>query len=401
MLRIVHVINSLDPSRGGPPMVATRLAAAQAGLGHDVSLLRVSEPEASGRVRAALGGLPFGERLGVLDVSVPRLPMKLVGRSGVGELREVLRGVDAVHLHGMWDPVLHAAAAACRGLGVPYGVCPHGMLTEWSLSQRRWKKRIGMLVMARRTLSGASFVHVLTEYERGCVESVGVKALTVRIPNGVFAEEFSELPADSSFRLTRPELGSDRYVLFLSRLHEVKGLEFLLEGFERLASRVGDVRLVVAGPDSGDGERFASLVSSSQYRDRVHVVGPLYGTAKLEALSGASAFCLPSRHEGFSVAIVEAMACGVPVVITEECCFPEVGVEGAGVVTKLNGASVGDGLIRVFEPGEGVRMGERGRALVFREYTWPRLGELSVSTYERSLGVGVVGSGDMRRMTSG
>ena len=134
-------------------------------------------------------------------------------------------------------------------------------------------------------------------------------------------------------------MGDDPFVLFVGRLHEQKGVDLLLAAFEIVARRHPTVRLVIAGPDYG--------VTLPPLHPRVVRVGPVYGRDKPAALADATVFCLPSRHEGFSLAVLEALACGLPVVISTECHFPEVAAAGAGVVTPLDPASIADGLLRV------------------------------------------------------
>src|SRR5205814_797387 len=131
---------------------------------------------------------------------------------------------------------------------------------------------------------------------------------------------------------------------------------------------------------------FERRVAAVGLGGRVHLVGPLSGRDKWAALAGAACFCLPSRQEGFSMAILEALACRVPVVVSEACHFPEVAESGAGEVVPLDAAAVAAALGRVLaDPEAAGRMGAAGRLLVEGRFTWRRAAERSLETYERAL----------------
>ena len=364
-MRILHVVPSLDPAHGGPPVVAARLAAAQAGLGHDVSVLSGDPPDRLPAFAPLWDGVPGADR---------------VGRRGT------VAGSDVVHLHGVWGGLLRSTAAATRAAGVPYAVAPHGMLDPWSLSQKRVKKRLGLLLGYRRMLDRAAFLHALNQDEARLMAPLGLRSPVEIVGNGVFPGEVDP-PPPGTFRAAHPALGDDPYVLFLGRLHAKKGLDVLADAFAILARTDARCRLVVAGPDGGARADLDRRLATAGLAARSHVVGPLYGPAKYAALADAAVFCLPSRQEGFSVAILEAMACGTPVVVSDACHFPEVATAGAGEVVPLDAAAVAAALGRVLSDPARAAMGRAGRAMVFERYTWPIVAERLVKAYERHLAV--------------
>ncbi len=385
---MLHVIHWLNPGDGGPPMVCTRLAAAQAGLGHDVAILAYSTPGQDDTIAAGIRALPRGDRVRLEILPACSLLERLTARAARKELRRLVPQFDVLHLHQTWFRILVVAGEEAKRAGKPYCLTPHGTLTAWGLGRKSLKKRLAMPLGFRRLFKGAAFMHVLNPYERDGILATGLNSRCEIISNGVFLEELDPLPSKDEFRQKHPELGTKPYVLFLSRLHPAKGGDLLIEALAELGQRHPEVVLVFAGPDAGGKEAWKSRAEALGVSERVYWVGSLWGRDKAAALVGASCFCLPSEHEGFSMAIVEAMACGRPVVITRECNFPLVGDAGAGMVVERSVRGVAEGISRVLsDPAEAERMGARGRALIEGGLTWPRIAARVIAAYGGSNGL--------------
>lgn len=369
-MHIVHVYVTLDPRDGGPPAVIKGLAGGQIAAGHRVTVVTEDPPvcpAADDFLAAHIHPVPA--RLSVRPIwPHPHDP-------AAQPLARLLESADVLHVHGLWPKVNLLAGRLAKRQGVPFVLTLHGMLHHAALHQKRLKKLIGMyLIGYRELLSGAAAVHVLNAAEERDAEGPRLPARVVEIPNGIFPEEFEALPARGAFRASVPALGTAPFVLSLARLHLQKGPDLLLEAFARLATTHADHHLVFAGPDQGAFALLSAEAARRGLAGRVHFVGPRYGAARIEALVDAAVFCLPSRQEGFSMAITEALASGVPAVVTDRCHFPEVGSAGCGRVTTLEPADLARGLAEVLaEPDSGRALGVRGRALVFERYTWPRI----------------------------
>ena len=381
-MKIVHVITSIDPDKGGPQAVVMRLAAAQANLGNEVHVASQADDAMLAQVARLGASIPgFGQI--VWHIVPPGRMEEILCLKARRLLTRLLADAQQLHLHGVWEPILSCAAAIALRNGVPYCVCPAGMLDTWSLAQKRWKKRLALALGCRRMLDDAAFIHALNRDEADLMRPLGLKAPAEIIPNGVFVEEFEQLPSADAFPALIGLPKKRRFVLFLSRLHYKKGLDVLATAFQRVAQECPDVDLVVAGPDGGAEDDFRDLVRRFGLERRVFMVGPLYGETKLQAFVAATCFCLPSRQEGFSIAITEALACGTPVVITGACHFPEVAAAGAGAVVTLDPMEVAAALIATLSNGSAAQaMGRNGRRLVFENYTWPRIAQLTVGLYE-------------------
>ncbi|QOJ00147.1 MAG: glycosyltransferase [Phycisphaeraceae bacterium] len=389
-MRILHVISSLDPKQGGPPMIAARIGAAQASLGHRVGMLYHSDPGADDRLAKAVASIPGFDAVTLHRLDYPGSNLGELLRSPAKEwLKTGLKDYDWLHLHGIWHPILPKAAAAARTQRVPYALVPHGMLDPWSLrgqgTLKYLKKRLALAMGYRRMIEGAAYFHLGNRDEERLIKPLGLSPPVEIIPNGVFPQEIDNLPATGRFLAKHPHLAGKRFVLFLSRLHFKKGLDFLADAFADVAPKHPDTDLVVAGPDDGMRAPMTEQLRRRGVLDRVHFTGPLWGDDKLAALVDCWCFCLPSRQEGFSMAITEALGCRKPVVISEGCHFPEVGEVGAGWVTPVGARETADALhaVLAMSPADARSMGERGRALVLERFTWPTIAKATLEGYAR------------------
>ncbi|MEX2140407.1 MAG: glycosyltransferase [Pirellulales bacterium] len=383
-MKIVHVIASIDPAGGGPPQVAVRLAAAQAQLGHEVHVVTYApaDSDSEERTQQQLATVPHVQALRIHKLTPPNLLERFAAGEAERSFAQMLPQSDYVHLHGIWERALHRAASAAQQVGIPYCVRPAGMLNPWSLAQKPWKKRLALSLGVRRVLNGARFIHCLNAEEAALIEPLGLTPPSLVFPNGVFLEEIEPLPNSGTFVSAHPRLRGRRFILFLGRLHQVKGLEFLAEAWAQCAGAVPEVDLVVAGPDGGAKTDFEARIASAGLSHRVHLVGPLYGADKYAALVDAACFCLPSKQEGFSVAIVEALACGVPVIMSEACRFPEAAAAGAAQMIPLEATALAEALRGLLtNPNQAEAMGRAGRDLIRHRYTWPAIATRILDAY--------------------
>ncbi|MEX2217390.1 MAG: glycosyltransferase [Phycisphaerales bacterium] len=387
-MNILHIITDLDPSGGGPPLVASRLAAAQAALGHGVRVLCYASPAAAERARGDLARLPGGAGVEVRTLAPGGRGERLTTRRARAAVAEMLGWFDVAHLHGAWEPILRGASVVARRHGSPYVVAPHGMLDPWALRQKALKKRAAMALGYGSMIRGAAFLHAMSGYEAACLRDGRFDPRVEVIPCGVFPEEFEPRPGRGAVDARHPQLGGAPYILFLARLHPVKGLDLLAAAFAEVQRRFPDVHVVVAGPDFGAGPTLREQVAALGIGSRFHLVGAVHGPDKAALFAHAALFTLPSEHESFGMSIAEAMACGLPVVISEECHFPDVASAGAGIIVKRTAADLARGLASVLaDPARARGMGDAGRRLIAEKYTWPRVAARSVQAYEAA-GVG-------------
>ncbi|MCY2952918.1 MAG: glycosyltransferase [Planctomycetota bacterium] len=385
-MNIIHTITSLDPVLGGPPAVVAHLAAAQAALGHTVHVL--SYPTATGQARLAQS-LAAVRNFHLVHHDLLAMPNRfemLLARQARHEMHRRLPDFDIIHIHSVWDPFAKAAADVARRHHRPYVLAPHGMLDPWAMQQARLKKRIALFLGYRRMLNDAAFLHVLNSDEQDLLGPLNLRCPLQLIPNGIALESLNPLPSKDAFYRTRPQLQNHPFILFLSRLHPKKGLDYLADAFAILARKDVTVHLVVAGPDDGAQAGFQAQITRLNLVGRVHLVGPLYGHDKLAALAAAFCFCLPSRQEGFSMAIVEALAARLPVVASRQCHFPELADANAGIITDLDPQQIADALLAILaDPQRATAMGLAARNLIESRFTWPTIARHTVELYRKHL----------------
>lgn len=389
-MRILQVVDSLDPVYGGPPTVVLRLSAALALEGAEVTLFSTERSGREADIAATMRGIPGIDKLRrVSEICEDRLA-RLRGIPARDFLRREIGHFDLVHIHGIWRPSLGSMLKESARQKIPYVITPHGMFAKWSLQQKPFRKMVAMALSWRKLTRGARFVHALTRAEKADYEALGIGAPADIVPNGFFLEEMGELPAPGTFHASCPELGGKKFILFLARLHYVKRVDLLVRSFAKLAARDPEVRLVLAGPDCGTRGEIEALVAALGLTGRVHLPGPLYGPRKYAAMVDALCFCQTSVYETFSMSILEAMACGLPPVITRGCNFDEVGTSGSGLVVDGEGAALEEGLANALlsftaDPAARERAARTARALVVEKYTWPIVAKQMIKTYKARL----------------
>ncbi|HEV7715601.1 MAG TPA: glycosyltransferase [Steroidobacteraceae bacterium] len=381
-VRIVHFIECMNPDHGGPPAIVARLAAAQARLDHDVTLLTTFDPpEAAAAIERVFGHVDHFGSVRQRCVNARSIPSRF-GPGAYRAMAATLDQADVVHIHAIWDPLLKRGMQHCHRAGIPLCVTPHGLLTRYSMSLRTWKKRLALAAGWNSALNGANLLHCLTEGEGADARALGLTSPRVVLPNAVDPQELSQVAGALAAGQVLPAHASRRFILSLGRLHETKGLDILCDAFAIVAAARPDVDLVIAGPDFGYEARLRSHVERLGLARRVHVVGPVFGAAKVALLRTALCLCQPSRQEGFSMTILEALACGVPAVISTECHFPEVQSAGAGFVVPLDAGATALSLLALLND-ETVRSAAAAAALrlVLTRYTVDRMAKSLIENY--------------------
>lgn len=373
-MKILHVIGDLAPESGGPAKACFEMARAIARRGHEVAIYTTDfgQPPAD-RPAAGVPVRREGVELRFFPLQPPRI--WLASWPMAAALWRELGRFDVLHLHSLYLFHDWVAGDLAWRRGVPYLVRPHGSLDPYIHRRRRLKKAVFDRLFQNRVLRRASAIHFTAEEEMRLAAPFAQGAPGIVIPNGLDLEEYATLPPAGRFRSRHPEIAETRILLFLGRLNFKKGLDLLVKAFANLARRHADCHLVLAGPDGGYLETVRRLVADHGVAGRASLVGMLTGADKLAALRDATLFVLPSYSENFGIAVIEAMACGLPVLISDRVnIWREIVADGAGCVVACDAAALEQRLEAMLsEPDSLRRMGEAGRASVRRRFAWPEL----------------------------
>ena len=386
---MLHVIETIAPHEGGPPRVVAGLAGAQRAAGIDAQVFCGDGNLLPANLRYWREHAPEFRDVAVHTACASSNGIVARAQALRAWLRANLANYDVIHIHGLWRLVPTLAAFYARQVRTPYLIAPHTALAPWALAQKRPKKMLARMVVWNGLFKSAAGFHALNDLEAEeitvCVGPTGPPAYVV--PNGISLLEFPDQTAATP--MPRPaslpvSIGSGGFVLFLARLHTMKGPDLLLEAFATIATESRDVQLVFAGPDYGMLALLRHRAAELQLSDRVHFLGQVSGASKLWLLRSAVCLCQPSRCEGFSLSILEAMASSRPVVISEWCKFPEVATHGAGIVVPMTIGAIASGLrVYTHDATRRVADGQAARQLIARDYTWGTVSRQTEQMYSQ------------------
>jgi len=367
--RWLHLCNGLDPVRdGGMVPSILGMTGALSRLGGEVSIVT-----------------PTPSKLGSTHVDHR---VRLEGPET--DLEDAVRAAEVVHMHGLWQGHGRRGATAAHAAGVPYLITAHGMAEPWALRHKRWKKRLYLALIESRNLRQAACLHALSRPEIGHLRQLAPWTPICFVPNGVDLEFFSKMPLRSVLEHDHPELTGKFVLLFFGRVHAKKGLDLLAEAFRELGPDFPELHLLMAGKDDGAWKPFSQRMDGLGFSSRVTYLGHVRGDCARQVWAAADAFVLPSYSEGFSMAILEALACSLPCLITTACHFPELADAHGAVVVDPEKNALTQGLRNLLERTDDERrgLGRNGRRLVENSYTWDQQAHRLASVYQWLAGGG-------------
>lgn len=381
--KVLHVIPSVGPLRGGPSVMVHQLTRSLARSGVETHVA-TTDDNGPGKLRVRHGE-PYVQD-GVTYWYFPRqLRFYTCSWPLNAWLCNHVADYDLVHIHALFSFAALPAAFWAARRGVPYIVRPLGTLNQWGMLNRRpWLKQASFRLLESRILAGSALVHYTSDQEQHEAETLGVSATAAVIPNPL--PESQRRGIAGVFRARHSELSGKRIILFLSRLDRKKGLDLLLRAFADVRRQVPDVFLVIAG--EGDAIYTEQLKVDARrlgIADDVLWTGFLGGEAKQAALADATIFVLPSYSENFGIAVAEAMAAGLPVVVSDQVGISsQIGGAGAGLVVGCNAGDLALALLLLLGDAELCRsLGRNARSLAMTTYSQEAVTTQMLDAYNR------------------
>lgn len=319
-------------------------------------------------------------------------------------LKSNLKAFDLVYIVNIWSYPAAIAAYYSRLYKKPYIIVPSGMLYPDTFSKKIWKKRPYYYLVVKRDLKDASAIHYTTEDEAKKTHSfLNLMNRKIIIPNGIDLSEFSDLPDTEKLKIRYPHLKNKKIILFLGRIHWIKGLDILVKAYATILKERDDLHLLIVGNDKGEyskkvkkwireyGMDYVDYNSADRdYTEdtKVTFIGMLTGKEKIEAYAGSDIFVLPSYSENFGMVAVEAMACGIPVIISNKVgIYKEIERNKAGIIIDADSKSLYEGIKLLLEdPDLREEIALNGRKLVEKYYDIDKVADKMIEAYRQLAG---------------
>jgi glycosyltransferase involved in cell wall biosynthesis len=388
-MKILHIIPSVASVRGGPSKAVLETVKALQNQGVVAEIVTTNDNGND------LLDVPLNQR-----IEYQQVPIWFFSRFSpeVNSIREFAfsrqltswlwqnaANYDLLHIHAIFSYTSTVAMAIARFQGIPYIVRPLGQLCEWSLQQSARKKEIYLKLIERANINHAQGLHLTSKQEQEEVAHLGLSVPSFVLPHGISIPEpltdvrdrlrqYLNLPAD------------EPVILFLSRLHPKKGLDYLIKALGKLTHHRFTFVLAGSGAKEYEAE-IESLLVETGIRDRTHLAGFVAGETKNLFMQGSDLFVLTSHSENFGVAVLEALAVGVPVLVTPGVALASVVQENQlGYIAEKDVLAIAEAVDNYLSnPQAGKDMGDRARQIIIEKYTWEKISSDLLAIYRSIL----------------
>jgi len=366
----------LGAKAGGPTRVIIDLTTAQADLGYDITVVSTNQDfPAKTLVDEIEVRAQFVSNIQVFLFPVEFVPLLVSLKMGRWLKSNVCK-FDIVHVHGCYRYPTTMTARHARLSRVPYIIRPHGNFDPFLINKSSRSvllKRVYEQLFDFPNFRKASGIHCTANEELQTVNQLNFGAPGFVIPNGVNWSSYEHLPERGAFRARLGVPQNAPLILFLGRINLKKGLDLLIPAFAQLRRQYPLARLVIAGPDNeGYGARVRTMIDEENIRDAVIFTGAIFGQDIQSAYQDSDLFVLPSYGENFGMTVIEAMACGTPVLVSDQVnIFEDVVASGAGLAVPCEVQPLAAAMIELI--GDHARrsaMAARARPWIKAHYVW-------------------------------
>lgn len=360
-MKIIHYIPSIDRTSGGTTAYMQLLAIE---LGKLVELHIVSHVSLN--------------PVGIENSQIHYIPSSVLNRMKK-EWQALLNKIqpDVIHVNCCWMPQCAFAQKWAQQLGYKVVLTPHGMLEPWIIKRHYWTKKVpALLLYQKNAIVKADYLHATAESEKENLLKLGYNRKIEVIANGIDVDNI----------VMKTSWERKKQILFLSRIHVKKGINFLIEAVADLKEDLKDYKINIAGEgEESYIDELKQLASRLGVADNICFIGGVYGDEKWDLFRNADLFVLPTHSENFGIVVAEALACGTPVITTKGTPWSELETKKCGWWTGV-GTNPIIHTLRIFlqlSVGNLEKMGRNGRQLVECKYSSKKMAETMVSLYEK------------------
>lgn len=367
-MKICIFTSSIDKNNGGPSRSVPILAKGLSIVGIDTALFTCSSPKMNTHL---------------LDNS--EVTLKVVSSTiSFDELeKEILSGnYDLIHGQNLWDPLYYKMAKIARKYKIPYMMTPRGCLEPWAYKGQGFvknlKKKIAMFLYQKKDLQNAACILATAQMEADNIRALGIKSPIAIIPNGIDVSEYKCRTIDD-----KPFI--KKQILFLSRIHPKKGIEFLINAWALLKEKYPDWNVVIAG----NGEEFYinqlnTMISDYRLEECIKIIPPVFGKEKYKLYCESSLFVLPTYSENFGMVIAEAMSCGIPCITTNGTPWQELNEKNIGWCIDISQENLLQTISTAIDLGQDILfdMGQRCSEHIYNTYQYTQVALKNKYVYE-------------------
>lgn len=355
-MKILHVSYVYPPKLGIADGITTVMQNVTKGLsnrGHDVSVYTSNMLDLHGNTSLYSGTSVISNITVYYSKSIWRFNTIFFTPSIILMFSKNLSKYDIIHIHDCRSFQGIIAYFFTKIKKIPYVYQPHGsfLFSNLDTSYKKLVKIFLDNLISNKIVHDSSKIIALNQNELEELKIFGIsEKKIVIVPNGIDLSEYSNLPYKGSFKKKFGINKNTKIVLYLGRVHKIKGVDILVKAFKNILNELANVKLVIAGPDDGYLGEIEALIKALRIKEQVLVSGPLYGKDKFEAYVDSDVYVLPSRYEIWGMTVLEAIACGTPVVLSKNCVLADYVKDKVGLVADLKVMALAQAIIRIIEP---------------------------------------------------
>ncbi len=279
-----------------------------------------------------------------------------------------------LHTQNQWNYPPYCAYLLHKKQNIPLICSIRGSMYSWSLEQYKFYKKFFWYMFQHKMFQSANCIHVTEQNELKAIRDTGIKSPIALISNGIDLEEFNVLPDKISSKQAFNLSNNEKYILFMSRIHPKKGLDFLVKVWAQISKSYPNWKILVAGPvgDEAYYNKIIKIINNSEINDKIIFLGMLDKKKRIQAYMASNLFVLPSHTENFGIVIAEALASGIPVITTRNTPWEELETHNCGWWINLSESDLKETISKAINLDEAqlIEKGKNGIDLIKNKYSW-------------------------------